>query len=78
MEAAQAAQKMIKPEEMNMLLCLMISENMNWTDYVDDTLRNCRYQLRSRRSKGFRRREQREKLAERGDTQQTQETRIWR
>ena len=78
MEAAQAAQKMIKPEDMNMLLCFMISENMNWTDHVNDTLRNCRYQLRSRRSKGFRRREQREKLAERGDTQQTQDTRIWR
>ena len=56
---------MIEPETMKKSLGLIISENMNWTDQVNDTIRKCKYKLRSlKKLKGVVHKGQRKKLAE--------------
>ena len=57
--------KIIEPETMKKSLGLIISENMNWTDQVNDTIRKCKFKLRSlRKLKGVVNKCQRKKLAE--------------
>ena len=63
--ALELSGKEIKPETMKKSLGLIISENMNWTDQVNDTIRKCKYKLRSlKKLKGVVHKEQRKKLAE--------------
>merc|ERR1719239_1829331 len=63
--ALELSGKEIKPEAMKKSLGLIISENMNWTDQVNDTTRRCKYKLRSlKKLKGVVHKEQRKKLAE--------------
>ena len=63
--ALELSGKEIRPETMKKSLGLIISENMNWTDQVNDTTRRCKYKLRSlKKLKGVVHKEQRKKLAE--------------
>ena len=41
--ALELTGKIIEPETMKKSLGLIISENMNWTDQVNDTIRKCKY-----------------------------------
>ena len=38
----ELAGKVIKPEESKKSLGLLISENLNWTDQVNETVRKCK------------------------------------
>ena len=61
----ELAGKNIEPEDRKKSLGLTISENMNWTDHVNETVRKCKYKLRSlKKLKGVVTKEQRKKLAE--------------
>ena len=63
--ALELSGKMIEPETMKKSLGLIISENMNWTDQVNDTVRKCKFKLRSlKKLKGVVNKGQRKKLAE--------------
>ena len=46
------AGKRIKPEERKKTLGLIVSENLNWTDQVNDTVRKCKFKLRSLKKLG--------------------------
>ena len=62
--ALELSGKKIEPETMKKSLGL-ISENMNWTDQVNDTIRKCKFKLRSlKKLKGVVNKGQRKKLAE--------------
>ena len=46
------AGKRIKTEERKKSLGLIVSQNMNWTDHVNDTVRKCKFKLRSLKKLG--------------------------
>ena len=63
--ALELTGKIIEPETMKKSLGLIMSENMNWTDQVNNTIRKCKYKLRSlKKLNGVVDRGQRKKLAE--------------
>ena len=71
-EEITLAGKIIKAEEKKKSLGLMISENMNWTDQVNETVRKCTFKLRSlQKLGGVVTAEQRKKLVDGGDNEQT-------
>ena len=46
------AVKQIKTEERKKSLGLIVSQNMNWTDHVNDTVKKCKFKLRSLKKLG--------------------------
>ena len=50
--AITLAGKRIVTEEKKKSLGLIISQNMNWTDHVNDTVRKCKFKLRSLKKLG--------------------------
>ena len=59
------AGKRIVTEERKKSLGLIISQNMNWTDHVNDTVRKCKFKLRSlKKLGGVVTEDQRKKLVE--------------
>ena len=51
MELTQAG-KEIKTKERKKSLGLIVSQNMNWTDHVNNTIRKCKFKLRSLKKLG--------------------------
>ena len=59
------AGKRIVTEERKKSLGLIVSQNMNWTDHVNDTVRKCKFKLRSlKKLGGVVTEDQRKKLVE--------------
>ena len=59
------AGKQIKMEERKKSLGLKVSNNLNWTDHVNDTVRKCKFKLRSlKKLGGVATEDQRKKLVE--------------
>jgi len=63
--AITLAGKKIAAEEKKRSLGLIISENMNWTDHVNETVRKCKFKIRSlKKLEGVVSEDQRKKLVE--------------